>query len=330
MAERAAALIQRLTDGSAEPKGIGSFSVTVYDTAWVSMVAKKSVDGPKRWRFPECFLYLLDHQGKDGGWESYSSEVDGILNTMAALLALKTHAEKPHWSDHTLPDDIEERISKASDALQIMLAGWCVESCVHVGFEILVPTLLGLLEEKGMSFSMPGKGALMMLNSKKLAKFDHRMLYGRASCTLIHSLEAFIGKIDFDRVGHHKVGGSMLGSPSSTATYLIHASNWDVAAEDYLSMVMNSGEAADFGGMPSAYPTTTFMVCWVSELLDTALYVLQQVLIIYSRFLRFYTVALTPSPLAPAISVGWQISLRTNCTLRAESLVSVKLHLIRK
>ena len=73
----------------------------------------------------------------EGGWESHASEVDGILNTMAALLALKLHADTPQYPECLLPDDIGTIMFRASVALQNMLNEWDIEAYIHVGFEIL-------------------------------------------------------------------------------------------------------------------------------------------------------------------------------------------------
>ncbi|KAI1325992.1 hypothetical protein F5Y16DRAFT_400863 [Xylariaceae sp. FL0255] len=75
--------------------------------------------------------------------------------------------------------------------------------------------------------------------------------------------------MDFDAVSHHTVQGSMMGSPASTAAYLIHASQWDDEAEAYLRGVLNCGPGHGNGGMPSAYPSHYFEYAWV---LSTLLY----------------------------------------------------------
>lgn len=69
--------------------------------------------------------------------------------------------------------------------------------------------------------------------------------------------------IDFDKVAHHKVHGSMMASPSSTAAYLLNVSNWDDEAEAYLRQVIKSGAGRGSGGVPSAYPSMHFEYSWV-------------------------------------------------------------------
>src|SRR4051812_26439273 len=70
-------------------EGLGSMSPSVYDTAWVSMARNPAVG----WLFPECFDWVLQLQLPSGAWQSYATPLDGILNTGAALLALKKHLD---------------------------------------------------------------------------------------------------------------------------------------------------------------------------------------------------------------------------------------------
>ena len=103
----------------------------------------------------------------------------------------------------------------------------------------------------------------MELNGKKLAKFSPHMLYRNVQSTFLHSLEAFVGGIDFSKVAHHKRLGSMLGSPSSTSAYLMNASEWEDEAEHYLQIVVHHGAGKGSGLSPSAYPSTIFELSWV-------------------------------------------------------------------
>ena len=103
----------------------------------------------------------------------------------------------------------------------------------------------------------------MTINKNKLSRFRPEFLYGPRRFTALHSLEAFIGNLDFDKVKHHKVYGSMLGSPSSTAAYLMHASEWDDESEDYIRHVIKFAAGRGSGGVPSAFPSTHFEITWV-------------------------------------------------------------------
>ena len=100
-----------------------------------------------------------------------------------------------------------------------------MKSTMNVGFELLVPAHLDLLEKEGLFFDFPARTALMKIRAKKLSHFRPEMVYGEAKTTALQSLESNIGQIDFGRVSHHKVLGSMIASPSSTAAYLIYSSS---------------------------------------------------------------------------------------------------------
>ena len=240
----------------------GSFSSSIYDTAWVTMICKPG-DHPT-WLFPQCYRFLLQAQNAEGGWPSYATDVDGILNTLAALLALKNHQKSPFSSN--LPNDLETRIAKADCYVRTLLREWDVASTNHIAFEILVPSLLRLLESDSERFEFPGRQALFALNSSKLSKFSPELLYGKRETTLVHSLEAFVGIIDFDRVGHHlDKWGAMMASPSSTAAFLIYSLEWSEPAERYLQKVVASGQGIDEGGVPTFFPSSVFEVAWVSQ-----------------------------------------------------------------
>lgn len=238
--------------------GFTSLSSAVYDTAWVAMV-EKEVDGKTSFLFPKCFDYLEETQLPDGSWASELSLVDGIINSLAALLALKRRSHKNGGQEYS-------RCRKGEIALRNMLNQWDIEQTDRVGFEVLVPKLLTLLEKEGVHLEFPGKQSLMQLSDQKLAKI-RPILDGPVQTTLMHSLEALVGDFDFDKVKHHKTPeGSMLGSPSSTAAYLMNSNPWDSDAEQYLQRVMKvRGVENHFEGLPSAFPTTIFETAWVSE-----------------------------------------------------------------
>lgn len=258
----AKAVIKQLAYQLEHGEAIGSFSPSVYDTAWLAMIYKGKSDSACL--FPECLKYLLETQHQDGGWPAYASEMDGILNTMAATVALKEHKKRSELSCGTLPIDITSRILRAEKCLKEKLQNWDVSSTIHVGFEILVPSLLELLERDGGKIEFPRRQMLMALNQCKLSRYNPEILYGERKTTLIHSLEAFVGKIDFDKVAHHlDERGSMMASPSATAAYLMNCSKWDESAEKYLINTVLFGSGNGNGGVPSAFPSAIFETAWV-------------------------------------------------------------------
>ncbi|OQE38676.1 hypothetical protein PENCOP_c008G05124 [Penicillium coprophilum] len=257
----AEALVNQLTQRIDDSHGLGFMSPAVYDTAWVSMV-QKPVDGYTVWLFPECFEYILSNQLEDGSWVMYASQIDGVLNTAASLLSLKRHFTSPLQINAISQEDLAGRIDRATRALHAMLDEWDVDATVHVGFEILVPALLGYLETEGIVLSFPGRDRLFAVRDQKLARFKPELLYMPVQTPALHSLEAFIGSIEFDRVRHHKVNGSFMASPSSTSAVLMHASEWDDECEEYLHHIIQSASGNRSGGVPSAFPSTTFEITW--------------------------------------------------------------------
>ncbi|KAI0150011.1 Ent-kaurene synthase [Hypoxylon sp. NC0597] len=260
LSRQSESLIKRIATNCASGKGFGSFSPSIYDTAWLSMIEHPD-DKVNRWLFPECFEFILRHQSEDGSWESYASHVDGILNTAAALLSLKKHLAV--CPDHPCHQDWTLRSIKAQGALGKLLRHWDVSSSDQVGFEILVMKHLSLLENEGIGIQFPQRHALRVLYDAKLMRLPPDSIL-RTRSTLYHSLESLIGHIDFDQVSRwQEEDGSMLGSPSSTAAYLIHANLWNTRAETYLRSVLGSGTGHGNGGVPCAWPTSIFETAWV-------------------------------------------------------------------
>lgn len=263
---QAVSLVKQSGRGYDSKYAHGSMSCAVYDTAWVSLVAKP-VNDARQWLFPESFRFLLDNQESDGSWGRQPSTIDKILNTAAALLSLRRHAKEPlQLIDMNDSQNLDEKIECATQSLQHQLSEWDIASTTHVGFEVIVPALLDLLAGEGISFSFKARDELIKARAAKLKHFDPGLLlYGKQQSTLLHSLEAFTGRIDYDKLAHHKVNGSFMASPSSTAAYLMNVSSWDDEAEDYLRHVITRGPGCGQGSVPSAYPSSNFEFAWVSN-----------------------------------------------------------------
>ncbi|RHZ53907.1 uncharacterized protein CDV56_101521 [Aspergillus thermomutatus] len=255
-------LLDRMLNAHDPHHGFASITCSIYDTAWLSIISKTE-NGVTQWLFPESFFFLLDAQQKNGAWETYASPIDGILNTAAALLALCQHHETPYQLETDC--SLDKRISSAKQALQNMLEDWNFGDTLHVGSEILVPASLTALERYNMRFQFSGREVLYKIRDKKLSMVDiHRLEdeHGPAH-SILHSLEALEGKIDFDKIAHHKVRGSIMASPSATAAYLIHASAWDKESEAYLRHVLAQCKRDGNGSVPSFFPATLFELSWV-------------------------------------------------------------------
>lgn len=264
-----ARLLTRAVAHGGNDCGGGSMSCAVYDTAWVSMIKKANFGGPI-WLFPSSYAYITDNQTADGGWNELGSQTDRIVDTAAALLALCTrHKERDSPTlgiESSQANTLQLKIDRASQFLQAALKAWVITDCDHVGFEIIIPALLGRLLENGYSFEYPDKQKLGELSSTKLQQLDFRQLES-SSCpqlSILHSLEALADRVDFDKINHLKRFGSFMASPAATAASLIFSRNWCSESERYLRQTFEHGAGQSCGGFPSAFPSQLFELSWVS------------------------------------------------------------------
>ncbi|KAI1877568.1 hypothetical protein JX265_003576 [Neoarthrinium moseri] len=265
LAAAARSLITRASSSFHAYYGLSTTSCQVYDTAWVAMICKK--DGEKKWwLFPESFYYLLKTQSEDGSWGSDSAtQTAGILDTAAGLLALLKHIKEPFQINDVSSDEISKRIDAGIDSLKQQLAAWDdIQKSNHVGVEIIMPSLLTYIEEEhGTSFNFPSRSTLEAMNIDKMSRFSLESLYDKKPSSAVHSLEAFLGRVDMGRLSHHLYHGSMMASPSSTAAYLIGTTQWDDEAEAYLRYIMTAGAGHGDGGISGTFPTTYFEYSWI-------------------------------------------------------------------
>ena len=249
--------VGKLLDEYVLRRGVCSVTGSIYDTAWVSMVSK-SVGNESLWLFPESFECILSLQAESGGWEG-ADPIDSIVNTCACVLALKRHMK----TDDTNPEeDLSKRVANATEFLIQQLSELDPHTADGAAFEVLIPSMLDLLEIDGIQLRFPECDRLRDENHRRIAKINFNALYQNPE-SILHSLESFIGLVDFDRLGVQLREGGMMGSPASTAAYLMNASNWDKAAEGYLKEAVDNGRRIADGMVTTVFPMSTFEFAWV-------------------------------------------------------------------
>ncbi|KAL4971599.1 hypothetical protein BDW66DRAFT_163571 [Aspergillus desertorum] len=249
--------------------GFSSMAVSIYDTAWLAMIRKKS-----EWLFPASFTYLLEHQGLDGGWDPLDQSTraaqypefhwipDCIVHSLAGLLALCQHFKFAAYAGaEELPTDMPSRITRAKWFLDNKLATLTLDRITHFGFELIVPVLLRLLEQEGLHFSFPAKEDLLR-KYEGTSSANMTWLYDNGPCRVpLFCLEAFLWKIDFNRLSHLVTSTTgITASPASTAAYLIHSDVWSGEGEAYLRHVVSRSGDGSLGGI---FPLDIFESCWV-------------------------------------------------------------------
>jgi hypothetical protein len=249
-------------------RGVCSMSGSIYDTAWVSMVSKP-VEGETTWLFPSSFQCICDAQAESGGWEG-GEAIDEIVNTMACILAMKRHHKTEMLEEQENVDELAElegKINKAKEFLVSKFADSNDSNPEGVAFEILIPSMLDLLEQEGVQLRFPNSEELRQRNQARMSKINFSVLYKYPSA-ILHSLESFIGAIDFDKMSHHLQDGGMMASPSSTAAYLMNVSRWDDSAERYLRDAVENGRRIAEGMVTNVFPISTFEFAWVCPLMS--------------------------------------------------------------
>lgn len=248
---RAAGLIGELATWSHDIES-QSAEPSIYDTAWVAMLCKPDNAGAVEWTFPTSFEFLLNRQQPSGGWMTCHSKVDTILNTLAATLALTKHRKSLGADQNDVGAALDSRASRAVAFLYKELTEWKLEASSHVGFELLVPALLSMLELENIHLPFSSREDLMTLHKNRLANFHPEELCKDDPSSMLYLLEAFIGLVETEKLSHHKVQGSIMRSPSSTAAYLMGLQVWDEECETYLRTAIQATGTS--GGVPSVFP----------------------------------------------------------------------------
>ena len=149
-------------------------SCSVYDTAWISCVVKPCGTGHRQWLFPSSFRFILDSQHPDGGWHwpphgTYRCADGTILPSLAALFTIIRHKNNPLQLIR-LQDEVANRLERGIEFVEREMKHLARTSEYSVGFDVLFPALLELLEEEGIIFHFTGRRKLFMDRDSKLSR----------------------------------------------------------------------------------------------------------------------------------------------------------------
>jgi halimadienyl-diphosphate synthase len=227
----------------------GSMSETAYDTAWVARVLDTGKPGTLA--FPAAASWLVRHQHPDGSWGGKVPMVhDRVVSTLAAVLAL---AELP-GAGH--PARVARGVAYLAKALP-KLDGDCAET---VGFELIMPSLLGRARRLGLELPYDQCASIDRLRADKLHRLPPGFVYSGPT-SLTSSLEFLGDDLQPELARRCRApNGSYGASPSATAFALTH--QWDEQAADYLRAVLALSAE---GGVCSVYPFEVFEKAWVLE-----------------------------------------------------------------
>ncbi|KAJ5963616.1 Terpenoid cyclases/protein prenyltransferase alpha-alpha toroid [Penicillium vulpinum] len=266
-------LVQKVSTEMKLEYGMSSMAPSIYDTAWLAMIEKNTDQGPQ-WLFPGCFEYLIEHQNEEGGWDpleqatrtvKYPANVwlpDCIIHSLAASLALCWHIRRAMPKGGDVPSDSLARLLRAKKFLDSKLHVWQLDGTTHFGYELLVPVLLRLLRDEGMTFEFPAKEALME-KYQKASDIDISWLYSSPCKIPLFCLEGFLEKLDFSRLQHLVTSAGIVASPASAASYLIYSPLWSDQCEAYLRHVVSHGQGKGNGAVGGVFPMEIFEPSWV-------------------------------------------------------------------
>ncbi|GKZ24600.1 hypothetical protein AbraIFM66951_012004 [Aspergillus brasiliensis] len=271
-----------MSSESKSPYGFCSMAPSIYDTAWLAMIEKRTDQGFE-WLFPDSFEYLLHRQTEDGGWDllkdvanrhsGYSENIwvqDCVVHSLAALCALCRHYQRASChSQELLPGDLLRRIFRAKSFLDAKLQIWQPDGATHCTLELTVPVLIHLLHDQGVEFEFPAKNDLLS-EYAAATSINLSGLYERPCNTSLSSLEGFTMHLEWDRLEHLPNSSGIASSPASTAAYLMYSPTWSDGCEAYLRHVLLGSHRKRNGGVAGVYPLEVFEPCWVlSTLLES-------------------------------------------------------------
>ena len=233
----------------------GWLDADVYSTAWVAMVPDIHDKTKPAW--PTALDFIRSSQLQDGGWgDPLLYYAHGrVISTIAALIALR------QWQ---VPAD-EDAVQSGLNALTHYANDLENEAHEPIGFELLFPSLLNMLEEGIDRFPSRVLKKISLLNQEKLRLISQLVPDINNPQAWWFSMEALpthdlaqISDVFFDEIG------SISTSPAATAAALRarRLSGWnEPAAETYLDNLLALGD----GAVPFAWPAEIFADLWILD-----------------------------------------------------------------
>ena len=104
---------------------------------------------------------------------------------------------------------------------------WKPQSGAHAGSDILIPTLLPMLEHEGIFLRFPSRSGLTALHTRILEDFNSQVIYSNVQSPALRLSKAFLDCVECDRFSPLNAHRGIMGSLSSKAAYLIGFKRWD-------------------------------------------------------------------------------------------------------
>jgi hypothetical protein len=235
---------------------VGLISPEVYSTAWVALVP--SIDDINQPAWPQALEFIRTSQLADGGWGEpnvYFAH-ERLISTLAAILALAT------WKN---PAD-ESFVERGVAAVSQYVAELASEPNEPIGFELLLPALLSMLEP--FSLKLPPtlwSDEFKRMTAKKKSLIGNLEVDYQQPRTWWFSMEILpeerLLEIDERILDRY---GSIATSTATTAAYLralrLNGRNSPRAAA-FLNHVLNLGN----GGVSFCWPIEVFELTWVLD-----------------------------------------------------------------
>jgi len=258
--------------------GPGRMRSTAYDTAWVARL----VELDESIGF-QALEWLREHQLPDGSWGAKAPHYhhDRLICTLAAMSVLG------RWGN----DQDLDRLRRARIAMDRATKGVGADMVGEtIGFEMVVPSLLGEVNELGILRRQSDTRLIDMIFPGRYShdvKIDEetgirnqngmlgRLVYGREAKLKAlpkgrinrHFTHAFSAEmagtdgihiLDLDQI--QESNGSVGHSPAATAHFVVYGRKGDPAALDYLKKI--ASDQGSTGGIPDVAPFDVFERGW--------------------------------------------------------------------